>query len=418
MVYSKWRRGRRSSSGHAPTAPTPSGGDASPSGVAATPSGAAPSPPDALRGASPSGGAPSPPGAYPSTGPSHHPGAGEGPSTVQSCADTRPFISPVGDSFTDPVNVIHVINRIVNNLWRGDSMSYTSTPDSTRQLWWTEFKRSFTWDPSDEVEIRRIFKKKCGDHIRNTLNHAKTRGKKPPFITDENWVRISQYWESEDSRKRSNQNKQNQACNSGALSATYAGGSINIDEHTRRLVKEMGRDPDFIDTFTRTFQKKDKTWSGDRAKAIKDKYDELELARVSTASSEGDGSEPSVGNDLSLWLEATGGDKGGRRILGMGSLGRTYRAAGSSSITSPAVTSQIHSLTEEVTQLKGLLMQRDEDMRQRDNEMRQREEQMRQRDREINRLRRQQDVLFRHLQLSFPPGDDDDDDDDDDGGGS
>lgn len=151
---------------------------------------------------------------------------------------------------------------------------------------------------------------------------------------------------------------------------------------------------------------------------IQDKYDELELARVSTASSEGDGSEPSVGNDLSLWLEATGGDKGGRRILGMGSLGRTYRAAGSSSITSPAVTSQIHSLTEEVTQLKGLLMQRDEDMRQRDNEMRQREEQMRQRDREINRLRRQQDVLFRHLQLPFPPGDDDDDDDDDDGGGS
>ncbi|XP_074557057.1 uncharacterized protein LOC141813049 [Curcuma longa] len=296
--------------------------------------------------------------------------------------------------FTDPVHVIHVINRIVNNLWRGDFMSYTSTPDSTRQLWWSEFQRSFTWDPIDEVEIRRIFKKKCGDHIRQTLNHAKTRGKKPPFITDENWVRISQFWESEDSRKRSNQNKQNQACNSGVLSATYAGGSINIDEHTRRLAKEMGRDPDFIDTFTRTFQKKDKTWSGDRAKAIKDKYDELELARASTASSEGDGSEPSVGNDLSLWLEASGGDKGGRRILGMGSLSRTYRVVGSSSITSPAVTSQIHSLTEEVTQLKGLLMQRDEDMRQRDNEMRQRDEQMRQREREINILRRQQDLLF------------------------
>ncbi|XP_074584356.1 uncharacterized protein LOC141840280 [Curcuma longa] len=186
-----------------------------------------------------------------------------------------------GRNFTDSVWVIHDINRIVNNLWRGDSMSYTSTPDSTKELWWSEFK---------------------------------------------------------------------------------------------------------------------------------DKYSELELAqRASSASSEG--SEPSVGNDLSLWLEASGGCKGGGRILGMSSLSRTHRAAGSSSITSPAVTSQIHSLTEEVTHLKGLLQQRDQEMIRRD-------KQMRQRDNEIKKLQRKQDLILQHLQLQSIPGDDDDDDDDGGGGSS
>ncbi|XP_074567154.1 uncharacterized protein LOC141823833 [Curcuma longa] len=318
------------------------------------------------------------------------------------CTDTS-VDSPT--RFTDdPVRIVHDINRIVNNLWRGDSMNFRSTPDSTKELWWSEFKRAFTWDPTHEVEIRRIFKKKCGDHIRHILNHAKTRKKKPACITDENWVKISKFWETEESKKISNQNKLNQAYNTGASSATYAGGSINMDEHTRRLAKEIGRDPDFIDTFTRAFQKKDKSWSGDRAKAMKDKFTELS----SVASSEG--SESSVGNELSLWLEASGGCKGGGRILGMGSLSRTHRVAGTSSTTSPAVTSQIHSLTEEVTQLKGLLQQRDEEMIRRD-------KQMKQRDNQIKKLQKQQERILQHFQLQLGDDDDDDDDDDSDDGG-
>ncbi|XP_042394133.1 uncharacterized protein LOC121984985 [Zingiber officinale] len=175
--------------------------------------------------------------------------------------------------------------------------------------------RSFTWDMIDEMEIKRIFMKKYGDHIRHVLNHAKSRGKKPPFITEENWIKISNFWESEEFKKRSHQNKINQSFNSGQMSATYAGGSINVDEHRRRLTKELGKEPNFIDTFTRTFQKKDKTWSGDRAKAIKEKYVELEVTQRCSASASSDieGSEPSVGSDFNLWLQASGGPKGEER---------------------------------------------------------------------------------------------------------
>ncbi|XP_074560182.1 uncharacterized protein LOC141816268, partial [Curcuma longa] len=208
--------------------------------------------------------------------------------------------------------------------------------------------RAFTWDPSHELEIKRIFLKKCGDHIRHTLNHAKTRNKKPPCITDENWTKILAVWQTEESKQKSEKNKANQRVNSGESSATYAGGSINVEEHARRLTQEMGKEPVFMETFTRTFQKKDKTWSGDRARTLKEKYDELELAqRSSSASDTADGSEPSVGNDLNIWLEVTGGSKGGR-ILGLGSLSRTHRVPTTSSSSSqPAMRAQINSLTEE-----------------------------------------------------------------------
>ena len=44
----------------------------------------------------------------------------------------------------------------------------------------------FRWDEIDENEVKQIFKKKAGDHIRNILNKAKKSQQKPDFITDEN----------------------------------------------------------------------------------------------------------------------------------------------------------------------------------------------------------------------------------------
>ncbi|XP_074570625.1 uncharacterized protein LOC141827305 [Curcuma longa] len=378
------RRGRRTSTpGGSPSTPdatlSPSLPASSSPGAALSPSGAALVP--SSTPISPSGTAPSPSGTAPSpSGGAPGPSTGDiaGPSTGP-VAVTRVHISPLGDSFTDPVRIVHDINRIVNNHWQGNYMNFRTTPTAAKELWWREFKRLFTWEPSDEAEICRIFRKKCGDHMRHTLHHAKIRNKKPACITDENWVKITQAWKTDAIKKISDQNKLNQAYNTGASSATYAGGSINIDEHARRLAKELGRDPNVIEHFTRTFQKKDKTWSGERAKKMKDKYCELELAQQSQAGSS-EGSEPSVGSELSLWLEATGGCK---------------------------VTSQIHSLTEEVTHLKGLLEQRDQEMIRRDKEMQQR-------DNDIKKLQRQQARLLQHFQLQSLLAEDDDDDDDDD----
>ncbi|XP_042469752.1 uncharacterized protein LOC122052340 isoform X2 [Zingiber officinale] len=243
-------------------------------------------------------------------GPSHSPSPVPSPQNLadpvptrysfSETQDVRIFIVPSGDSFENSVRVVHEINQIMNNHWMGDSMSYSSTPSSMKELWWSEFK-----------------------------------------------------------------------------------------------TKDMGKEPSFIETFTKTFTKKDKSWSGARAKAIKDKYDELEIAHRSSCASEE--TESSVGKNLDLWLEASGGQKGGR-ILGMSSLSKNHRVSRKSFSTPTAVTTQINSLTEEVSHLKGIILERDEERRARDAEMR--------------ALRQQQNLIMKHLQLSSAPSDFGDDGDD------
>ncbi|KAI6695565.1 hypothetical protein NL676_023275 [Syzygium grande] len=102
-------------------------------------------------------------------------------------------------------------------------------------MWWNEFKRKFTWDDAEDNEVRRIFDKKISDFMRNVMNRAKSKQAKPSFFTADNWVAINTFWASEQSRQLCDQNKKNRSSSSSDGSATYAGGSINIAEHRKRL---------------------------------------------------------------------------------------------------------------------------------------------------------------------------------------
>ncbi|XP_048128343.1 uncharacterized protein LOC115742148 [Rhodamnia argentea] len=123
--------------------------------------------------------------------------------------DSRLIICPYGDSFTDATYVVRQLNKIVNNYWRGPWNSYGSAPKQVKDLWWNEFKRKFSWDETEEDEVRRIFKKKAGDHIRNVMNKAKRSQGKPDFIIGDDWTEIKRIWESEKNMQRSEQNKKN-----------------------------------------------------------------------------------------------------------------------------------------------------------------------------------------------------------------
>ncbi|KAI3420691.1 uncharacterized protein J3R85_012485 [Psidium guajava] len=150
--------------------------------------------------------------------------------------DTRFIIGPYGDSFTNATSVVRQLNKIINNYWRGEWISYSSAPKEVKNLWWNEFKRKFRWDEIEEEEIKRIFKKKAGDHIRNVINRAKTRQVKPDFITGDSWTEMNKTWENERNKQRSEQNKKNRSSTSSEGSATYAGGSITVGEHKKRMV--------------------------------------------------------------------------------------------------------------------------------------------------------------------------------------
>ncbi|XP_048127820.1 uncharacterized protein LOC125312741 [Rhodamnia argentea] len=329
--------------------------------------------------------------------------------------DNRLIIYPYGDSFMDATYVVRQLNKIVNNYWRGPWNSYSSTPKQVKDLWWNEFKRKFNWNEMEEDEVRRIFKKKAGDHIQNVMNKAKRSQGKPDFITGDDWTEIKRIWESEKNMQRSEQNKKNRASSSLEGSATYAGGSINIGEHKKRMANELGTEPTYIATFERTFEKKVKTWISDQAKAIKEKYDEL---LMSTAIG-GDGGAESelVVDHMALWVEASGGMKRGK-IFGMGSLSRVYTTKVTTSSSSGAAISRRTQLdeqvTQELTQLRHLLVEKDEEIRvvkeqmsHKDEEMRVVKEQMSQKDEEMRvvnerhkSLESQMQLVLRHLNLN------------------
>ncbi|KAI3412474.1 J domain-containing protein [Psidium guajava] len=276
--------------------------------------------------------------------------------------DSRFMIFPYGDSFTDATYVVRQLNKIVNNYWRGEWISYSSAPEEVKDLWWNEFKRKFKWDEMEEDEVRRIFKKKAGDHIRNVMNKAKTRQVKPDFIT----------------------------------------------EHRKRMADELGTEPTYTATFERTFQKKYKTWTGDRAKAIKEKYDELLMSTASGGDGvDGSGASSGGSDNMTLWVEASGGMKRGK-IFGMGSLSRIYStkvaATSSSNVAVSRRTRIEEQMTQELTQLKYILIQKDEEMKnllvQKDEEIKMVKQQLSQKDERIKSLESQTQLILRHLNLN------------------
>ncbi|XP_056163139.1 uncharacterized protein LOC130136809 [Syzygium oleosum] len=118
----------------------------------------------------------------------------------------------------------------------------------------------------------------------------------------------------------------------------------------------------------------------------------------------GDGvavSEPSV-DSMALWVEAAGGMKRGK-IFGMGSLSRTFKtkAAASSSSNAAAARRTRHEehMTQELCQLKQLLVQKDEEMK----------HLLGQKDEQIRVMQSQMQYVMRHLDIdrndvpSVPP---------------
>ena len=85
----------------------------------------------------------------------------------------------------------------------------------------------------EEAEVRRIFKKKVSDHIRNVINRVKIKQVKLAFIAVDYLMEINRILQTEKNQQISKQNKKNRSSSSSKGSATYVRGSINIGEHRK-----------------------------------------------------------------------------------------------------------------------------------------------------------------------------------------
>ncbi|XP_048132791.1 uncharacterized protein LOC115733800 isoform X2 [Rhodamnia argentea] len=141
---------------------------------------------------------------------------------------------------------------------------------------------------------------------------------------------------------------------------------------------DLGTETTYAATFERVFQKKDKTWVGDRAKSVKEKYDEL-LMSAASGDDGGDASSQAADN-MAMWVEASGGVKRGK-IYGWGNLSRELVAKDDGSSSSNAAASRRRRIDEEtaqqVSRLTLLLAEKDEQMKRQEERLSQKDDQIR-----------------------------------------
>ncbi|XP_047326401.1 uncharacterized protein LOC124930080 [Impatiens glandulifera] len=164
-----------------------------------------------------------------------------------------------------------------------------------------------------EGDVNKMFKKKASAKIRNFVTRAKKLLKRPSHVTLEDWAVMKTNFDDDKYIKKCNKaqgHRQKYKIDGGA---SYCGGSINANEHRRRLTMELGRPPTVLELFTRTHKKKDGSWSGDMAAKVAKSFKELYKTQETVVNEKKSEEE--------MWVEAAGGPTNGR-VLGLGYVGK------------------------------------------------------------------------------------------------
>ncbi|KAM3238243.1 hypothetical protein P3L10_013273 [Capsicum annuum] len=145
------------------------------------------------------------------------------------------------------------------------------------------------------------------------------------------------YWESNEFKTKSKQNKDNRDSNAGA--SLYTGGCVPHQLIFKRMKEATGKDPSVSEFYFRTHLKKsDESWVNEKAEATYNEFERKKqeiLAAQSALAVDGETnstSEPTQLSEMDIWVQSVGGKKK-ERVKGLGSLGRSVKATNSSTST-------------------------------------------------------------------------------------
>ncbi|XP_021735006.1 uncharacterized protein LOC110701685 isoform X1 [Chenopodium quinoa] len=154
-------------------------------------------------------------------------------------------LSPDGLWFDD-----HTVSGNVTKSWKAHYnhpyMNFTEVPLMVRDLWFTEFKRTYTWRTEFDAKARREFDKKARDRLRGTLNqvYKMPLHKEVSFMTDTVRAEFINKRKHPDFLKRSNQARDNRL--SGQTLEKFDPGHRQGSVSTPQVVKKMAKKKDGI----------------------------------------------------------------------------------------------------------------------------------------------------------------------------
>lgn len=121
------------------------------------------------------------------------------------------------------------------SFYHGPWRFWSDVPWNIRGRMFDEFRMKCAWPVEREVEVRGVFFNKCADRLSDMLREARNKKEMPGWITEDIWIKLTEYWASKEFGKKSELAKA--ACLSDKGGSMHTGGSISIGAHRRRLFK-------------------------------------------------------------------------------------------------------------------------------------------------------------------------------------
>ncbi|KAK2445149.1 hypothetical protein QL285_016113 [Trifolium repens] len=262
----------------------------------------------------------------------------------------RFIIEPDGNSFLPNIPPANVIKEIIQFKYKKLWTSYGKLSDIDKRDWFQMFMGKCTWDERDHDIIERNFHIRAAARMSDILRQVRKKfikkGNVLQWICPKLFKELQAYWESPEFVNVSNKAKKNRASEKGGC--IYAGGSISVGEHGRRLANKLGREPFIDELHLETYTNSKGGFVDERSRKVQEEY-KKELAIAVQ-----DGSRQ-VDESLSLktWAHVVGGKKKGK-LYGAGNLAATYRKGGRTlnmKIADGEGTSQTPTLTPEMQEM-------------------------------------------------------------------
>lgn len=184
----------------------------------------------------------------------------------------------------------------------------------TRDLWFAEFKKQFSFCPPDDVWARKNFERRGATVLKNNLNKVRSQMNRPTWIRPAVWSTLCDHWGTHEFKKKSIQAKKNRASDRGGFGGSFhTCGSITTSQHRANMTELNGTPPNPSDLFLYTHRnRKNNTWVDSRSEHVHGEFTQR-LEELTQASSLQGNPPP---KELDVWCEVAGINKG--RVYGLG----------------------------------------------------------------------------------------------------
>ncbi|PNX77651.1 hypothetical protein L195_g033620, partial [Trifolium pratense] len=173
-------------------------------------------------------------------------------------AHGKVIIRPAGTGFAPSKEAAAAIRHVIEKKFPNNITCYSDiTPPEKKDTWFERFRKFVSWEPRHEEKIKKIFHQRCAKRLTDILTKARDKNKKPLWMESDGWKYVTDIWQKEDFKVKSERNKINRASSKGAL---HTSGRRAHHEIAHDMAIKFGRPVLPDELFVVTHKKKTGQW--------------------------------------------------------------------------------------------------------------------------------------------------------------